>query len=522
LRVFSFGIYCLFALAFPVPTLAQIFLPLNNTLHELALCRENGTFHEQIKPFRLSDVPSIDTSLNFSSKSKHRGQDIFDLTVYPLLDISGGSESGKSDMPFRTEAGAGFTLIPGDRRFSLNANVSASWFRPLGYVDSVVRVSGFEPGFGRAFGDSSGYSSAYADFAAVFAPKKHLSFALGRGKHFWGPGFRSLFLSDAAPAYPYFNFRGEVWKLKYSFLLSMHTDATHPSQMKADFNRKYAVSHFLSWNATPKWNFSFFETVIWQGSDSLRNRNFDVNYINPFIFFRPVEFSLGSSDNVLMGFSFKHKPCRWFQWYGQFLIDEFLLKEIKADVGEFFFPDDANDSGWWANKYGIQVGWKAPNAFTLKNLVLQQEFNTVRPFTYAHGSVQQNYGHSGMALAHPLGANFYEWVHTLTYLYKKFQVEGFWGSASVGRDSSGINFGSNIFRSYASRYSEYGNLTAQGLKTKIKNGAIRVSWLLQKNYGLYADLGFRYREERNPHATQITRFFFAGIHTTLWNRNTEF
>jgi hypothetical protein len=32
----------------------------------------------------------------------------------------------------------------------------------------------------------------------------HIYFHIGKGKHFWGHGYRSLFLSDNSNAYPYF------------------------------------------------------------------------------------------------------------------------------------------------------------------------------------------------------------------------------------------------------------------------------------------------------------------------------
>jgi hypothetical protein len=39
------------------------------------------------------------------------------------------------------------------------------------------------------------------------------------------------------------------------------------------------------------------------------------------------------------------------QFYGQFLLDEFNLEQIKSG------------DGWWANKWGLQLGAKYVNAF---------------------------------------------------------------------------------------------------------------------------------------------------------------
>src|SRR5687767_15679558 len=82
--------------------------------------------------------------------------------------------------------------------------------------------------------------------------------------------------------------------------------------------------------------------------------------------------------------------------YAQLAMDEFFLKEIRQR------------RGWWANKQGWQFGAKYINAFGIKGLRIQAEYNEVRPYTYTHGLPDQNYSHYGFALAHPLGANFRE------------------------------------------------------------------------------------------------------------------
>ena len=55
---------------------------------------------------------------------------------------------------------------------------------------------------------------------------------------------------------------------------------------------------------------------------------------------------------------------------------------------------------------GIQLGAKYIDAFGIKNLDLQLEYNRVRPFTYSHRDSVANYTHYNQPLAHPLGANF--------------------------------------------------------------------------------------------------------------------
>ena len=121
------------------------------------------------------------------------------------------------------------------------------------------------------------------------------------------------------------------------------------------------------------------------------------------IFYRSIEQQNGSFDNSVAGLNFKANVKKQFQVYGQFLLDEFNLTEIRKG------------SGWWANKFGLQLGAQYVDAFGLKNLDLRLESNRVRPFTYSHRDSVANYTHYNQPLAHPLGANFQEWIGIARY-----------------------------------------------------------------------------------------------------------
>ena len=96
----------------------------------------------------------------------------------------------------------------------------------------------------------------------------------------------------------------------------------------------------MSWNATKRINVSFFESIVWQSRDSNNaNLGYDVNYLNPVIFYRPTEYALGSGDNALIGASFKVRLWKHLQLYGQLIIDEFLLKEENRNKEQAFTLD---------------------------------------------------------------------------------------------------------------------------------------------------------------------------------------
>jgi len=403
-------------------------------------------------------------------------------------------------------------------KFSFNGTFIAGNSSFPSYLDTFITATDIVPGMGAAYSSKRGYSYQYYSGYLSYSPNKIFNFQIGKGKHFWGDGYRSLFLSDVSNAYPFMKISATVWKLKYVSLFTWMKDVTNPSHLKKDFLNKYGSFHYLSWNATKRINIALFESIIWQGTDSNRVRSFDVNYLNPVIFFRPVEYSLGSSDNAFLGASFKIKvgARQRQQFYGQLILDEFLLKEVLARF------NNPVKSGWWANKQGVQFGFKNFDLFAIKNLTIQTEINAVRPYTYTHGSVQQNYAHYNQPLAHPLGANFTESVTFLNYQYKKWAFETQFLYAIYGKDVNGINYGHNIFASYNTRPNDYGNKFYQGLKTNLLYSKIKIGYYLIPSANLLAEAGIAIRQEKNSASALSSNFVFIGIKTGLINRYSDF
>jgi hypothetical protein len=232
-------------------------------------------------------------------------------------------------------------------------------------------------------------------------------------------------------------------------------------------------------------------------------RTFDVNYLNPIIFYRPQEYSVGSADNSMMGLNISGTLFNRFKIYAQVVADEFFLKEIRAR------------RGWWANKQGWQFGGKYINAFNIKGLSMQMEYNEVRPYTYTHGSVQQSYSHFGQALAHPFGANFKEYVGFLNYRKGRFalQLQGL--SARIGMDTLGSNLGQNIFLSYTTRPFEYGHKTVQGNKTQMLQSDIKITYYIIPQMNLRMELGYIQRSMKDNLGYELqSPFIYFGIKTS--------
>jgi hypothetical protein len=64
---------------------------------------------------------------------------------------------------------------------------------------------------------------------------------------------------------------------------------------------------------------------------------------------------------------------------------------------------DIKGDNSWKNKYGYQLGVKYYNAFHIDNLLLQLEYNHVRPYVYSHSVPITNYGHNNQSIGHQWG-----------------------------------------------------------------------------------------------------------------------
>jgi len=197
------------------------------------------------------------------------------------------------------------------------------------------------------------------------------------------------------------------------------------------------------------------------------------------------------------------------------LLDEFRLQNV------------LENKGWWANKWGLQLGAKYVDAFGVKNLDLQFESNRVRPFTYAHNNVVSNYTHYNQPLAHPLGANFQEFVGIIRYQpAPKWYVQVRTLFYMQGLDSVGgrnRNYGFNPFNLYnANRYDDYGYNIGSGRKAACLNALAQLSYELREN--LFVDLSAQYRTYsiQNEAASPAGTFISAGVRMNMFKREYDF
>ena len=430
--------------------------------------------------------------------------------VLPLAGVSAGIESNnqRTDFLHNEEvgilAGGKFSksIRYGVNLFVLNAH---SPFYVSHFVDSL----GVYPGWGqnRNNGDEilalmgQGFISARID--------DHFTIDAGVGKHQFGNGYRSLLLSDNSAANPYVQIDTRVWKLRYINLYSGLRDMRPQARNSKVLVNKFTTTHMLKWQATPSFSMAFFESIVWQVKDTMQNRGFDVNYLNPVIFYRPVEYEQGSADNALMGLNMWGKLPGNVTLYGQLAIDEFLLKELRAN------------RGWWGNKFGFQLGATYNFRKGQQIFGVRAEYNQVRPFTYTHGSVQQNYGNMNQPIANPLGGNYREGILQFSIQSGKWGLENTLIYAHYGRDPDSLNMGGNLYKSYDNPSYTYGNHIGQGIPHHLVNEKLEVSYFLDRVYALRIFAGYNFRSCTED-ITGTSNIVSFGIRTFLPNSETGF
>lgn len=421
----------------------------------------------------------------------------FFLVVNPVLNFQLGGGGNDENNLFLNKRGVTLRgMIASKIGFSTtiteNQERGPQFFRSYTGIHRAVPGVGFYKRFkttGYDYFDGRGYFT--------FGITKYIGVQFGYDKNFIGDGYRSLFLDDFGNSYLFLKLNTKIWKLNYQNLFM----ELMPQFVKKGDNlldRKYAAMHHLSINATRWLNVGVFEGVVFS-----RRNHFDFAYLNPIIFLRHIEGALGSPDKAKAGIDFKANALKSVQFYGQFLLDEFLVNEI------------FKNNGFWANKYGYQLGIKYVDAFAIPNLDLQIESNRVRPFTYTHNDSLTDYSHYNLPLAHPLGANFQEVVGVVRYQpFNKWHIDARAIYYYQGKDTLNENFGSNIFAPYTTRSRDYGYYVGDGNKIKVFNASATLGYELKENLFLEGNILFR-----KETGTDAVTYFNIGLRLNTARRD---
>ncbi len=465
------------------------------------------------RPAIQADAPLFKYFYRNKADFYHTSSDSFLLKINPVIYGTAGKELRHATPRFRNTRGV---KIRGwiDKKVGFYSSITENQAYYPTFVQNRIQRYNAVPhqGFYKPYKafftpeDSTAPGVDYLDAQGYITTKAtdHISLQFGYGRNFIGNGHRSLFLSNYSNNYLFLKSQTNIWRLEYTNLFTQFA-AQHYTSPNILVPKKYGAFHHLSWNITDHVNLGLFEGIIFHRS------RFEINYLNPVIFYRSVEQELGSADNALAGLDWKVNFLNHFSWYGQILLDEWRFYEL------------IQQSGWWGNKQGFQTGLKYIDVAGVDNLDAQIEFNTVRPYTYSYHDSLAEYSHYNQPLAHPLGANFYEWLGKVQYQpAPKWFIKAKVLMATKGTDTTGTNWGGNIFKPYTTREQSYNNKLLQGVKKQLQVYDVTVSYELWHN--LFIDLRYLHRQSKGaiPHLNMTTDYISMGARLNITQQQFDY
>lgn len=434
----------------------------------------------------------------------------FILKASPIFHFQGGQERILGEEPtgaFINTRGAEVRGLVNQKlgfysRFT--ENQQTNWEHTRAFIEQFngTPYLGFVKSLG---GDSARRGSDFIDARGyiAFRPIKNLELSFGHDKNFIGHGVRSMILSDFSAPYLQLRSNLDLGKIKYSSIFAQLSNAQLPRSPNGELPiaPKYMTFHRISAQITRQFQLAFSEMVVFGN----RPLGFDLNYLNPVIFYRFVEGFLGSPDNVIVSTDFRWNILRRFTLHGQFVLDELKISEFQAD-------------GWWAKKFAYQIGGVYYDMLGLNNVDLQVEYNRARPYMYSHFSSFSNAVHYNLPLAHPLGANFGELITRITAQpTPKLFIEATGMFFQRGFDNDLANWGGNILRLNGSfRVRDYGNFVGQGIPENVSMVQTKLSYQIKTNAFFDVTYNRRVREIPGVSERYLTQFISVGFRLNAW------
>jgi hypothetical protein len=531
LRLYSKILLSTLFLLFPIiekTSIAQMLIPLNREIIqriEPEILRSDPYFFTVLKPYNetvLRTKINIDSLLDFDGgkrRSSWFGRKLleesflridspnFTLTADPLFDFSFGKEQGNSQK-----------LITNTRGFRVRARIGStigiesSFYENQAFVPTVwsqyIKKTKVAPGQGRAKPfQETGWDYAYSTGSISWKPRGVFSLQFGHDKNFIGDGYRSLLLSDVSANYTFLRFSLTWKKFQYTRIIAAleNIDYHTLGLDTKEFPFKTANFHLVSVNILKKLQLSLFEgTILKNPDDGKFKLTLDVASPVPFLDILHNRWKKPATDqiNSIGGINLNWRISPTFQLYNQWCLDVPVNKA----------------GGMTYHKYGYQLGLKYFHAFTLKNLILQAEYNKVQPYTYAQTDSTIAYSHFSQPLSHPLGANFNEIMGSVSYRFKRCYGEYMITSARYGADTKTNNSGKDILRPSPQVSGSF----LQGIKTDLITQQARLSWYLNPATNSCISAGVYWQRQKSAVSQIQTKVIYLSFSTNLRNLYYDF
>jgi len=239
------------------------------------------------------------------------------------------------------------------------------------------------------------YTTAYLKYYTEPLEGFGLSIQMGREKLTYGFGYGSKsILSGDNPDLDFMKLNIKYGIVRFSSIFS--STAGYFSPVRDDRYTKYFSAHRLKVSIPKAVDLAITDIIVYNG-------RFDLAYLNPILLWTFAEKSLQDRDNKNFVLDFQTKFLKNVEFQGTLFIDDDELFGVvtgKTNKGE---------------KFVYQLGTMIYEPVGLKNLSFTFEYTKIRPYTYSHYDIRDNYTAYGINLGHKLGPNADEIFTRLTY-----------------------------------------------------------------------------------------------------------
>jgi hypothetical protein len=476
---------------------------------------ENGLTHTSfLKPYlrnTLNNIINTDSILSFSIVKptmkkgwilrKWRYESLikvdssdYTINVDPLFDFGYGRNRENTTIVNSNYRGVKVWGSLGDELYYETSLMECqSEFLP--YLADYAHSSTIIPGQGR-FRRVGANEFDYSIVSGLisFSFKKHYQLVAGNGKLFAGDGYRSLLLSDNTYSYPYFRISANYKKWSFTKIFALTLNDTIPLSAYGLKDKRLAGFNIITYTANHWLQLSLFEGNIFKYPNERKNIEFNYLFLNPIIGLNSAIQDINFSS--VLGTGLKVNFLKHFEIYNQLVISNLQNNVALKD------------------KYGLQAGIKYYNAFFIKNLFIQAEYNMVKKQTYFHTDSLLNYSHDVQPLAHPYGNNFTETIYILQYNYKYWQLNGRWVNGIYGNKNLSALGKKTQFVNFIQYETPF---ISAGPETNTKYITISLSYLLNASTNRKIEAGYVLRDATITGKNYNTDYFFIAFRTVLDN-----
>ncbi|MDA3818939.1 MAG: hypothetical protein PF590_00480 [Candidatus Delongbacteria bacterium] len=279
------------------------------------------------------------------------------------------------------------------------------------YLNDYAEKYGVLPGYARMkpYNDNAwDYTSAFG--SVQLNASEQLKFRLGHDKLFIGEGHRSLFLSDAAFQQLFFQTSIDLGQFRFTNITLQWINPNFNNLMQweteqsteGNYQRKTNSINMLEWQISDAFRLGFVEAVVFKPETG-----FNLNMVNPWLFFRASMIRQNSGNNILMGldalYAFDNTDV-----YAQLMIDD-----VQATNLGISNP---------CNRFGWQIGAMYYDVFGVQNLHVRTEHNYIRAMSYAESMPEISWTHYNQNAAHPAGNNLVEFIAMVQYRWRNLPL----------------------------------------------------------------------------------------------------